>query len=169
MNEDNEIINNLKFRWSNNFDKKEIKELLIKNFGTFPIEEGALKPIKNRYYLAFYNNKLIAMSGLTSNSHYYGLEISWTCTDQKYRKLGIMKKLIGQMIQNVNKPIYCEYWHWQNKENINLYYPLSQNGFKQCKKQIIAYDNNFMKRCQNCINYNKQNCCCTVDLWEHEK
>ncbi len=89
-------------------------------FGSFPIDESALGNIDNRYYLAFLNNKLIVMSGLVSKtSSYYGLEISFTCTDPNYKRHGIMTLLINKTLENIKEDVYCECCHYCDKNNCN--------------------------------------------------
>lgn len=98
-------LDKIKFRWSTNFDKSKIKKNIIENFGYFPIAEGALKPVKNRYYLAFYEN-----------------------------------------------------------ERINLFMPLSKNGFKPIEEGIYSYDKKYFKKCNECCRKNE--CIgCKSDLW----
>lgn len=158
-------LDKIKFRWSTNFDKSKIKKNIIENFGYFPIAEGALKPVKNRYYLAFYENELIALSGIIQNkSNFLGKEISWTCTNKNYRNLGIMTFLINKMISKIDGPIFCECWHFNENERINLFMPLSKNGFKPIEEGIYSYDKKYFKKCNECCRKNE--CIgCKSDLW----
>lgn len=111
-------------------DKERIQQLMQLYFG----DKNNMEPyenLKDRYYLFFKDNTLVAMSGLTTNSEYGHLEIDWTCTHPEHRHNGYMQELFTEMLNGVHEPVYCSCWRLPNNDRINLHTLMSLFGFEE--------------------------------------
>lgn len=153
-------------RLSRNSDLKEITELLKTSFGK--VEQAYLN-IENRYLLYIEDNKIVAMTGLTSATNYKGLEIDWTCTHPDYRNKGYMHKLFERLIQLTDEDIYCSCWRLSNKEKANLHNLMVDFNFKCINKSEKEWNNDICRAeiyGLNCIYYKEnKNCHCYEDLY----
>lgn len=52
------------FRKSLEQDKTQLADLFAENFGSLALNHGALEPIANRYWVAVYENKIVAVTGI---------------------------------------------------------------------------------------------------------
>ena len=153
-------------RLSTESDRDSIKGLVELCFGN-RLQCGYLDYLDGRYHLNIVDGKLVAMSGLNSNTSYEnGLEVDWTCTHPDYRKCGYMHEIFEQMIPLTNGNIYCSCWHLEGKENVELYSLMRDFNFECIKPAhkigragYCSFSNNV-----DCVNY-KKNCNCQEDLF----
>lgn len=154
-------------RKSTVYDKEIIKELMYTCFG----DKNNLEPYENlndRYYLYFKNNILVAMTGLTDNTDYRGLEIDWTCTHPKYRHNGYMQELFKNMICDINSNIYCSCWRLNNRDKINLHTIMMLYNFEEIVRPIVHWKvghNCFRNYDGGCLCYRGPACECYEDLY----
>lgn len=154
-------------RKSNTSDEKEIKNLMTMCFG----DKKNLEPyndLENRYYLYFKNNKLVAMTGLTSNSEYNHLEVDWTCTNPEYRHKGYMQKLFKEMLNGVKEDVYCSCWRLKDKANANLHTIMKLHNFKLVIESRVHWKvphNCFRSYNGGCSKCTGLNCECYEDLY----
>lgn len=133
-------------------DKKSIQQLMLLCFG----DKNNLEPYENmedRYWLYFKDDKLVAMSGLTSNSEYGHLEIDWTCTHPEERHKGYMQEIFAKMLKNVRDSVYCSCWRLANNDKANLYTLMKLFGFEEVVHSRIHY-----KTPYNCFRDYKGGC-----------
>lgn len=157
------------FRKSTSSDKSELENMFKENFGAYAITDGALKPLKNRYWVALYNNKIVAVTGILppTKSDYNGYEITWTCTNIKHRKKGLivtmLQKAEAELPQD-GKPLYCRCWRIRDNKEINLSSVMKhlnmQRLIKDKAKSIYPHN----RSCMNCI-YQETGCHCYCDLY----
>ncbi len=120
-------------RFSRESDKSQIALLTALVFGNIDADD-ALTNLDNRYLLAFDNDKLAAMTGITWNSEYGGNEIEWTCTHPKYRKRGIMSELFRRICELTDEDIYCSCLRLCGHRKVNLHAIMKAFNFKLVKK-----------------------------------
>ena len=148
-------------------DKKCIQQLMLLCFG----DKNNLEPYENiegRYWLYFMDNKLVAMSGLTSNSEYGHLEIDWTCTHPEKRHKGYMQEIFAKMLKNVKDSVYCSCWRLANNDKANLYTLMKLFGFEEVVHSRIHYKtphNCFRDYKGGCSYCTGNNCECYEDLF----
>ena len=156
------------YRKSINNDYKELKELFESCFGKMAENGGALSWIENRYMVCEIDEKIISCTGILplNKSDYNGYEITWTCTYPDFRHKGYIIDMLSLCEDELkdNIPIYCDCWHFENKEFANLHNALSSIGFKKVidKRIIRGYPHSL--ECKGCP-YKKENCICFGDLY----
>lgn len=95
-------------RYSTYADKGQINELINLSFGN---KAQALENIEGRYLVYTLDDKIVAMTGLSSNTLYNnGLEIDWTCTHPDFRQKGYMQELFRELLKDVKTDVYCSCW-----------------------------------------------------------
>ena len=170
-------LNNIIIRDATIKDKDEMHELLYNCFGymiDMPDKLGykALDYEISRYKVTLDNNKIIAISGLLQpcESIFRAYEISWTCTMEKYRKQGLIVKILREFIDNLPDdgiPIYCDCWRLKNSNDINLKSVMNHLGFKLeiLNRNIIVYPDKD-GTCKDCSYKINDDCMCHVDLYK---
>ena len=161
------------FRKSVPADKTELEALFKENFGLFAANSGALRPLKNRYWVAIYNNKIVAATGILPlcDSEYNGYEITWTCTDIKHRKRGLivtMLKMAEAELPRDNKPLYCSCWRIGNNKDVNLSSVMKHLHMQKVLSERIKFKYPYNRSCLSCI-YAQQGCYCCCDLYMKER
>lgn len=148
-------------------DKEQIQQLMQLCFG----DKNNLEPyenLKDRYYLYFKDNMLVAMSGLTSNSEYDHLEIDWTCTRPEHRHKGYMQELFAEMLNCVHESVYCSCWRLPNNDKPNLHTLMSLFGFEEVVESRVHWKvphncfSNYEGGCSYCTGIG---CECYEDLF----
>ena len=66
-----------------------------------------LENLNGRYLLAFDEDNLLGMTGLTWSDEYAAYEVDWTCTHPKHQKEGVMHELFKRMCALTDEDIYC--------------------------------------------------------------
>lgn len=78
---------------------------------SFGNKAQALENIEGRYLVYTLDDKIVAMTGLSSNTLYNnGLEIDWTCTHPDFRQKGYMQELFRELLKDVKTDVYCSCW-----------------------------------------------------------
>lgn len=157
------MINKLTFRFSTPEDAVQIDNLMKQRFG---IRTGYLDNLQNRYYLAFDNKKLIAMSGLSKEITEYknAYEIDWTCIDENYEKNGIITHMLSFLLKDVDKNVYCRCW--KSKKGTHIKNVLTKLGFECIIENETIKSSNIHKCCckENCVLW-QENCSCSENLF----
>lgn len=171
----------IQIRQATETDKEEIKNLIVKCFGRYPIKKNALDNI-DKYVVAelhthFTANipttkEIIAISGIVEPeySNYQGYEVTWTCTAPEYRKKGLIVEILKKCEELLPKdhiPIYCECWRIRDNK-INLDFVMKHLKFHKVADNIICYSNIYSKQCLLCNN-NSSGCYCFDDLYKKER
>ena len=161
------------FRKSTPADKAELEKLFKKNFGLFAINNGALNPTKNRYWIAEYNNKIVAATGILpiKKSEYNGYEITWTCTNIKHRKKGLIVTMLQKAeaeLPKDYKPLYCSCWRLKDNKEINLSSVMKHLGMHCLIKERMKLKYPHNRSCSECI-YAQKGCYCYCDLYIKER
>ena len=101
------IFDNLKIRYSMQYDKKAIIGLLESNkYSTMKVLTG----LDKRYLLAFDGDELVGMSGLSMDSiEFPGWEVDYTFVKKNYRNNGIATYLLQQSMKYVRDIVCCNY------------------------------------------------------------
>lgn len=155
----------IQYRKSRESDLEQIKELIGMCFGD-RTDYLAYCNLDGRYSLAFDDDKLIAMTGLTSDCVFKGLEVDWTCIHPDYRHSGLITSMLRNLIaNNSDKDIYCSCWRTTDK--IHLYYAMKELGFQLLTENFKVY-NGDSEACEVCVN-RRENCHCTEDLYIRRK
>lgn len=151
------------YRKSKESDLEQIKNLIETCFGD-RTAYFVYYNLDERYSLAFDDNKLIAMTGITDDCVYDGLEVDWTCVHPDYRHLGLVTDMLRELIpSNCDKDIYCSCWKTSDK--INLYHAMKEFGFELSVENYRTYESN-SEACKICVNNGKiENCHCSEDLY----
>lgn len=157
------------FRNANEEDRKQLENLLSTCFGEFPMEMGALDFIENKYRVAEYKGKIVAMSGILpiGKTRYAGYEVAWTCTHPLHRKRGLVLNILRQLeseLPNDHLSIYCDCWRVGNDKDSSMA-PM----MKRLEMELIIRENQKLlsphrKECLSCI-HRKDNCICHNDLY----
>ena len=157
------------FRKSTPEDKSELEKLFRENFGLFAISGGALNFTKNRYWVALYNNKIVAATGISplNKSEYNGYEITWTCTNIKHRKKGLIVTMLKKAEAELpldGKPLYCSCWRIRDNKDINLSSVMKHLNMKRLMKDRLKFKYPHTHSCSECI-YQAKGCHCCCDLY----
>lgn len=155
------------YKYSTQLDKDKISELVNICFGNRDLF-GVLDNLDNRYLLAFDNNKLIAMTGISESKELKGLEIDWTCVHPDYRGKGIITTLLKELVEGWHKDIYCSCWRMGNNNKINLHHAMQKLGFKETIREYRKYYSKVSKVCDRCVMKSKGVCICYEDLYLKE-
>ena len=128
-------------------------------------KENALDNIENgRYLLYFIEDRIVALTALTFNNEFRGIQISWTCTHPDFRHKGYMQELFKRLILSTDEDIYCNCWYIDNNA-VNLKTLMKLFNFKLVIKDMfkrnIKHNCNIYKDCP----YKKENCSCGNDLY----
>lgn len=166
-------LNNITFRKSTTKDTKNMIELLNKCFGAYPWKfKNALDDLNGRYLLAFNEDKLVAMSGITTKSIYTSYEIDWTCTDPNFQGKGIMTELLTRLINNLpkdEKPVYCSCWRFGWEEKVNMFKVMERIG----AVEVVHNENSVLApirmECTECAYAREKECTCYTDLYKLER
>lgn len=144
-------LDKLTYKYSTLGDFKHIRELLNKCFGRMPINHGALNNLMGGYYLAYDGKKLVGLTGVQSSYEFCGKRITWTCVDPEYQGLGIMTRMLGDLIsKEKDTAIYVTAWKLQDRENPNLYPVLNKLGFTLLREDFLNHLNGHTKFCRGC-------------------
>ena len=155
-------MNDLSFRYSRESDADGVVKLMEQRFG---VREDVLVNLPGRYYLAIdSNNEIVAMTGLSRNTKYNGLEIDWTCVDYRYCNRGLITHMIRTLITNVDKDVYCSCWRISSKP-INLRHAMITLGFTPAIIGRVSQSTEFCNCGNKCVVYNGGICKCYEDLW----
>lgn len=158
-------------------DKCQISELLFKCFGSMAKDQGALSWIEGRYIVAVLHEddaeKIVAISGISppEKSMLNGYEITWTCTDERYRRRGLIARILSLCEDNLpddHKPIYCDCWRIRDNEDINLIGVMNKLSFHEVIKNKGYFVRPHYKYCNDCP-YNTDGCFCFTDLYIKER
>lgn len=152
------------YTYSTQLNKDEISELINLCFGNRDLF-GVLDNLDDRYLLAFDNNKLIAMTGISESKELKGLEIDWTCVHPDYRGKGIITTLLKELVEGVRKDIYCSCWRMGNVRQPNLHHTMQKLGFKEMIREYRKYTSKVSKVCDSCVMRRKDICRCCEDLY----
>lgn len=152
-------------RYSKSSDIEQVKELLYLCFGEMVEQENAYDNIeKGRYLVYEVDNKIVALTALTFNNEFRGIQISWTCTHPDYRHRGYMQELFKRLVQTTDENIYCNCWYIEDK-SVNLKSLMELFGFELVMTDIfkrnINHNCHFPKDCP----YKKENCHCGNNLY----
>lgn len=155
-------MDNLTYRFSTEEDKEIIERLLALKFGT---RDGSLLNLNGRYYLAFNElGELVAMTGISSNTKFNGLEVDWTCTHDDYIRKGVITDMIRVLIKDVKEDVYCSCWRWDGQP-INLRHTMVTLGFMPVLVPRIAQSTQYSNCAGICTHYNGGVCKCFEDLY----
>lgn len=163
--------NKYQIRKSQVSDKTAIGLLMERCFGACDYED-VFDDVEGRYLLFEYEGRIIAMTGLTSNTDYDGLEIDWTCTLPEYQCQGIMQELFSSLLLDVHKNIYCSAWQIPSMQKANLHDLLIKFGFHKVKDAVKMHFSNKEQRSSDCRNgcpyWNDVKCNCQENLYLRE-
>lgn len=152
----------LKYRYSTVEDWGIIFDLLKLCFGFIhPDWNGNLD---GRYFMAFDDDKLVAVTGVNSTGIYKGLEVDWTCVLPEYRGHNIMTIMLKHLLDSATEDVYCSCWRVLNNP-INLHKAMYQCGFEQVQEGRHVYSKQWYYACDDCIYHNVVNCRCCEDLY----
>ena len=160
------MSNGIKVRLSTEDDSHMIEMLLDSCFGAISLREFK-ENICGRYLLAFVDNRLVGMTGLSFNKEYDGFEIDWTCTHPEYRKRGIMHELFKRICALTDGDIYCSCWGMRG-EAIHMRSVMRDFGFEPVVRNRVTWDSRYNCHCDNsdCVMHRRQaNCSCYEDLY----
>lgn len=151
-------------------DEPEIRSVIERCFGNRD-KTDVYDNLDDRYYLYVVDNKIVAMTGITSQTLYPGLEVDWTCTLPEYRHSGYMRALFKIMItdfEREHKDIFCSCWRWPPNKYVNLHTLMDRFDFKEVVHDrihaIVPY--NCERQCvEGCIHYSGNGCECYEDLY----
>lgn len=158
-----------KIRKSIEKDKLQLADLFSKNFGSLALNHGSLESIANRYWVAIYNNEIVAVTGILPiyKSDFSGYEITWTCTAEEHRKKG----LIVQMLKKAEKelpddhiPLYCNCWRIRDNDKINMFSVMKHLDMYEVVRQMVKRVNPHSIDCCGCAQFQKE-CYCCGDLY----
>lgn len=161
------------YRKSTVADKDELEKLFKANFGLFAIEAGALKVLKNHYWVALYNKKIVAVTGILplNKSEYNGYEITWTCTDIKHRRQGLITTMLKKSESELppdGKPLYCTCWRIRDNKEINLHSVMKHLNMRRLLKDRTKFQYPHNRSCQGCV-LAEDGCYCCCDLYMKER
>ena len=136
------------FRKSIEQDKSQLADLFAESFGSLALNHGALEPIANRYWVALYEDKIVAVTGILPiyKSDFSGYEVTWTCTSNKHL------------------PLYCNCWRIRNNDKINMYSVMKHMDMHEVVRQRIKRVNPHSIDCCGCAQFQKE-CYCCGDLY----
>lgn len=153
-------------RYSRKSDLESIENLVLKCFGPRP-GYGVTDNLQGRYLVAIKDDKIVAMSGLSSKTTYAnGVEVDWTCTDPAYRNTGIMKELFDRLVASTDENIYCSCLRVGNNEYVNLHKHMQMFGFEKIMDSIKHYAKGVL--CFDCP-WCHSDCECYEDLYLRKK
>ena len=153
------------YRYSTVGDADAINGLIERHFGLRK-ECGALEALDGRYLLAFDGDRLVALTGISGDTQFDGLEVDWTCCDEAYRHHGLITDMLRRCLKGADRDVYCSCWHEQGHEHVNLHHAMSELGFELLLKQCRAYKAPYYKACIACARYHDGIACeCTEDLY----
>ena len=153
LNESFRVYNRYELRKSLEEDKTQLADLFAENFGSLALNHGALEPIANRYWVAIYENRIVAVTGI--------LPI------YKSEKKGLIVQMLHKeeaLLPNDHIPLYCNCWRIRNNEKINMYSVMKHMGMKEVVKQRVKRLNPHSIDCCGCAQFQKE-CYCCGDLY----
>lgn len=177
------LSNNILIKNATNSDKDQIERLLYKCFGSMAKDKGTLDWIEGQYVVAVSyekqkptdeaRQKIVALSGILplEKSAFNGYEITWTCTDENYRRRGLITKILRlceNQLPNDHKPLYCDCWRIGNKENKNIAGLMNKLGMQEVIWAMEHYIYPHAKICMDCP-YRHKGCACSIDLYMKER
>ena len=153
-------------RYSKQDDLGQIQELIQLSFGDRP---SALEDLENRYLVYEIDNKIVAITGLYTNTEYIdGLEIDWTCTHPDHRQRGYMQELFKELLKDVTCNVYCSCWRLEDADRVNLQTIMNMFGFEEVLKPRVVWASIYNCLCVKnkyfCVN-SKEGCKCCEDLY----
>lgn len=155
----------IKYRYSKKEDCNDILSLLLMCFGS-KITSEVIENIENRYLLAYYDNELVAMTGLSEDTDFDGFEIDWTCCRPDYRRRGIISDMLGIVLKSVKSDVYCKCLRTYQNEYANLHSIMTKYGFICVKRNYKEFHISNDIICDICP-YKNDNieCVCYEDLY----
>ena len=152
----------MQIRYSRADDEKEILKLMDKCFGPRP-DAHATANLPGRYLVAVKKGKIVAMTGLNTNTIYEnGVELDWTCTDPEHRGCGIMQELMDRIVASTDENIYCSCWRIDGSEKVNLHKHMKLFGFEKIMSDVKHYACGIV--CRECP-WKHSDCECYEDLY----
>lgn len=157
------------FRKSIEQDKSQLADLFAESFGSLALNHGALEPIANRYWVALYEDKIVAVTGILPiyKSDFSGYEVTWTCTSNKHRKKGLIVQMLQKAeteLPNDHIPLYCNCWRIRDNDKINMYSVMKHMDMHEVVRQRIKRVNPHSIDCCGCAQFQKE-CYCCGDLY----
>lgn len=164
------MLNEYSFRKSVDADKYQLAELFMTVFGSIAEKGGALQPIKDRYWVALFDGKIVAVTGIlpVEKSDYNGYEVTWTCTDVNHRKKGLivyMLKMAEQELPDDHIPLYCDCWRIGNNKTINMASVMQHMGMVEILRERIKRKFPHGNSCLDCP-FRSEQCYCCGDLYQ---
>ena len=155
----------IKYRYSKKEDCNDILSLLLMCFVS-KITSEVIENIENRYLLAYCDNKLVAITGLSDDTYFDGAEIDWTCCHPDYRCRGIISDMLGIVLKSAKNDVYCKCLRTYQKEYANLHSIMIKYGFTCVKRNYKEFHISNDIICEICP-YKNDNiaCVCYEDLY----
>lgn len=155
----------IKYRYSKKEDCNDILSLLLMCFGS-KIMPDAIENIENRYLLAYCDNKLIAITGLSDDTYFGGVEVDWTCCHPDYRCRGIISDMLGIVLKSAKNDVYCKCLRTYQNEYANLHSIMIKYGFTCVKRNYKEFHISKGIICDVCLyKNNDMSCICYEDLY----
>lgn len=155
----------IKYRYSKKEDCNDILSLLLICFGS-KITSNAIANIENRYLLSYCDNELIAMTGVSNDTQFDGVEIDWTYCHPDYRCKGIISDMLGVVLRFVKNDVYCRCLRTYQDEYANLHNIMMKYGFTCVKRKYKEFHISKCIMCDVCPYKNDGiSCICYEDLY----
>ena len=156
----------IKYRYSKKEDCNDILSLLLLLCFGSKITSEVIENIENRYLLAYYDNELVAMTGLSDDTDFDGFEIDWTCCRPDYRRRGIISDMLGIVLKSVKSDVYCKCLRTYQNEYANLHSIMTKYGFICVKRNYKEFHISKGIMCDVCpYKNNDMSCICYEDLY----
>lgn len=157
------------FRAAREEDYDALYKLFDTYFGKMATEGGAMSNLSNRYLVACYEDRIVAVTGVIppEKSNYNGYEISWTCTDANHRGRGLIVAMMQMIIEKLpsDAELYCDCWRLFGKDRPNLYNVMQMSGFTEVIHDRIKRKFPHSSECHGCP-YATKGCFCFGDLYK---
>lgn len=159
----------VKIRRSTKKDIEAVKTIIHECFGYGVRDEKHLTNMEGRYLLAEINGMVVGMTGICPSDDHGGEEVDYTGVLPKYRRRGIMDRLIKELLKDRTEPLWYSAWRFAGHERSNPQTILENNGFKLIKQPWVRWDvpatcneSNYMQGCKGLCG---EHCHCYEDLW----
>lgn len=161
------------FRKSTEQDKAQLADLFAESFGTLALDGGALEPVANRYWVAVYNDQIVAATGILPiyRSDYSGYEVTWTCTSKEHRRRGLIVTMLQKAeaeLPDDHIPLYCDCWRIRDNKRINMFSVMKHMGMHEVLRARIRRQTPHSISCCGCPQIQK-GCYCCGDLYMKER